>query len=260
MNQFKSYHRVTIHGKDGVVAVAQNVPDVNHNGDLSQSSVAGLLQWVTGNLDRTTVITDIRMEELPLEGDYKVNSPTDFFTDEGIAYALASIFDWKDPRNSHPIMYQAGEGIYTKSPVDILNLNAAFKNFDPVNDLELCMIILQIFKVELRYEERTGHAYFRGHHGEGNKFVTNEQIRREICRAAIDRRVSVISSCSWDGTVHLSMVLRPPATIADMAPGQQESVSILQDPPKPSDVFSAAALESSIRVGDASRFTGEQKD
>jgi hypothetical protein len=236
-------------GPVGVIAIGQNVPSVTHKGELEQSSAAAMLHYVTMGLGRDAIVTDIKMEEFPLEGDYKVSAPTDFFTDEGIAFALASIFEWKDPRNNHPIEYNSGEGLHVRTPVDILNLAGAFKPFDPVNDLELCMVILQRFKVELRYEDRTGNAYFRGRHGEGNKFVTDEQIRREICRSAIDMRIAHISNHGWDGNVHLSMVVTTPTvpkTIAEMASGQQEQVSILKDPPKPSDVFSAAGNESQI--------------
>jgi hypothetical protein len=228
MQPFKTYHRVSVIGPEGVIAVGQNVPSVNHKGELQQSSAASMLNFVTMGLARDAVVVDIKMEEFPLEGDYKVSTPTDFFTDEGIAYALASIFEWKDPRNNHPIIHQADEGLYLKGPIDILNLNASYKKFDPVNDLELCMVILQRFKVELRYEDRTGNAYFRGRHGEGNKFVTDEQIRREICRSAIDMRIAHISNHGWDGNVHLSMVITPPTppvTIADMATVEPTVVS-----------------------------------
>lgn len=225
MQQFTSFHRLSVVTPQGIVAIGQNVPEVTFKGELRQSTATEMLKHIVGNLDRGVVILDLKMEELPLEGDYLVRSPTDFFTDEGIAFALASIFNWKDPRNGAPIEYKAGEGLHVRAPIDILKLDDAFKPFDPVNDLELCMVILQRFKVELRYEDRTGNAYFRGRHGEGNTFVTDEQIRREICRSAIDMRGGVISDCPWDGHIHLSMVLRPPATIADMATVEPTVVS-----------------------------------
>lgn len=257
MQPFKTFHRVSVMGPEGVIAIGQNVPSVNHKGELNQSSAASMLNFVTMGLTRDAVVVDIKMEEFPLEGDYKVSAQSDFFTDEGIAFALASIFQWKDPRNNHPIEYQPGEGVYSCAPADFVYANGNTRMFDPVNDLELCMVILQRFKVELRYEDRTGSAYFRGRHGEGNKFVTDEQIRREICRSAIDMRMAHISDHGWDGNVHLSMVTTPPTppkTIAEMAPGQQES--ILKDPPKPSDVTwsgvgpeATAVVESIVNAG-----------
>lgn len=239
MNQFKSFHRVSVTTPAGTIVMGQNVPDVSYDGKLSQGTVQALLYHVTGCIERDAIVSDIKLEELPLEGDYLLRSPTDFMTDEGIAFALANIFNWKDPRNGAPIFHQPGEGLFIKNDVNILNLDNAFQPFDPINDLALCMTIMQMFKVELRYAERTGEAYFRGRAGCNNKFVTPEEIRREICRTAIDCRFPHIQDSGWDGTVHLSMVSFPPTTIADMAPGQQENVSILQDPPMPSDAYAA---------------------
>lgn len=262
MNQFKSFHRISIVTPEGVTAIGQNVPEVLRDGKLYQGSAYEMLRKVTCDLGHDIVITDIKMEEFPLEGDYRLRCVTDYLTDEGLAFALASILNWKSPLNGAEIFYKAGEGIYANNPVDIFTLGEAFKSFDPVNDLALCMSIMQRFKVPMRYDDRTGAAVIRPR-PDLAATIDDTEIRREICRYAIEDRHAHIPDSGWDGTVHLSMLKLPsppPMTIAEMAPGQQESISILKDPPKPSDVFSAAALESNIRVGDASRFTGEQKD
>lgn len=240
MNQFKSFHRVTIFTAAGAIAVGQNVPSVAFDGTLRQSNVAVVLKEVVGNLPHDTEVTDIELVELPLEGDYKVFSPTDFMTDEGIAYAIASILNWKSPIDDSPMTFRAGEGVYITQPFSITNLDAAFARFDPVNQLAQCMAIQLRFRIELRFDDRTGAAMFRGRpNSPAGSLIQEEDIRREICRSAIDKAYAVIKGSGWDGTVRLSMVAVPPKTIAEMAPGQQENVSILQDPPKPSDTYAA---------------------
>lgn len=235
MQQFKSFHRVSIQTPEGVIALGQNVPEVSFDGKLRQGNVTEMLKFVVSNLDHDLNITDIKMEEIPLEGDYKLRAPTDYYTDQGLAFALASILNWKSPLNGAEITYKADEGIYVNNPVEIFNLNDAFKTFDPVNDLALCMSILQLFKVQMRYDSKSGAALIRPRPDITDVNDATE-IRREICREAIESRAKYISDCGWDGTIHLSMVKQSVLTIAAMAethpelvkdlpvwPGQQET-------------------------------------
>jgi hypothetical protein len=242
MHQFKSFHRISIITPEGVVAVGQNVPEVTYDGKLHQGTALEMLRWATSNLECGVNVIDVKMEEFPLDGDFKLRTPTDFLTDEGLAYVLASILNWKSPLNGAEIIYKYGEGIYVNNPVEILNLNDAFKTFDPVNDLALCMAILQKFKIEIRYDSKSGAARIRPRPDMG-VIIDDTEIRREICRRAIEECI-VIPGSGWDGTVHLSMVTlppEPPKTIAEMAPGQQEVVDAAPDM-RPSDVFSAARV------------------
>lgn len=254
MQQFKSFHRISIVTPDGVTAIGQNVPEVMFDGKLYQGTAYEMLRKVTFDLDRDIVITDIKMEEFPLEGDYRLRCVTDYLTDEGLAFALASILNWKSPLNGAEIFYKAGEGIYVNNPVDIFTLGEAFKSFDPVNDLALCMSIMQRFKVPMRYDDRTGAAFIRPR-PDLVATIDDTEIRREICRHAIEDRYAHIRDSAWDGTVHLSMVKQAVLAIASMAETHPELVKDLPVVPGVRDVDA-----SGIRHGDAGRFTGEQKD
>lgn len=206
MNQYTSFYRVTVMGPDGAIAILQNVPEVAPDGTLRQGTVAQMLGQLPHYLKDNAVITNVVMEEHPLEGDYKVRSDADHLTDEGLAYALAAMLDWKHPASLAPISYTPGEGLIVRNEFSITNLDNAFLPFDPVVDLESCMAILLAFKVNIRFDDRTGAALFYSHNTAGGPGITDPiEIRRKICINAINARGAFVVS-KWDGTVPLSMV------------------------------------------------------
>lgn len=206
MNQYTSFYRVTVLGPKGAIIVLQNVPEVAGDGTLRQGTVAQMLSDLPRFLQGNEPITNVLMEEHQLEGDYKVRTMAEHLTDEGLAYALASILDWKHPSSLAPISYTPGEGLIVRNEFSITNLDNAFLPFDPVVDLEACMAILLAFKVNIRFDDRSGAALFYNRDTAGGPgYLDPIDIRRHICISAINGRSAFVDS-KWDGTVPRSMV------------------------------------------------------
>jgi hypothetical protein len=195
-------------GPDGAVVVAQNTPVITDRGDFHQDSIQRLYLQVGRCLDQRDdqKITDIRLEELPLEGDYYVRAYPEQMTDEGIAYALAAILRWKTPKGDHDIVYQPDKGLR------YIDSEGRVKEWNPVQDLCTCMAIILKARVPVRWDEKTGDLLV-GPGGCMPRPITGENnIRRELMGTAINSAMAWTSDSAWDGNVRLSMIRTTPPT------------------------------------------------
>lgn len=207
MSKFTQYTRVTALNAAGeVIAVSTNQPMVRDDGILKQEPL-GTIVGMFAQYGVATEIADMKIEHLPLEGDYEVWADPKHLTDMGLRYSLAAALNWIDPITKTKIIRSDGD-LFVKGNIDIMNLNGSYQRFDPWENKALLAEILFGFKVSVRFDHM-GLSTFSTSNSGGKWYDDNdyEEFVRTLCiHALYNRMVRRDDNKEFRGHVPLSMV------------------------------------------------------
>lgn len=206
MNKFTHAVSIAALDKDGnVLTVGTNHPNVDPTtGELFQKPIATIMAHFSC-LNIANEIADLKVEHIPLEGDYEVWCPPEHLSDFGLRYALASCYNWIDPVTNTKIIHKDGE-LTVMGKFDILNLDGAFHQFDPWVNKALAWQVMLDFGVSI-YFDHNRLATFTDPERRTYKQWTDHpvEILRRLLVVAIGNRMNRPGN-QWDGRVPLSMV------------------------------------------------------
>lgn len=207
MSKFTQYTRVTALNAAGeVVAVSTNQPMVRADGILKQEPL-GTIVGMFSQYGVANEIADMKIEHLPLEGDYEVWADAKHLTDLGLRYSIAAALNWIDPVTGTAIIFSDGD-LFVKGTIDIMNLNGSYQRFDPWENMAQRAAILFAFKVSIRFDHH-GRATFSTSNSAGEWFEEDEGVAfiRQLCiHAVYNRMIRPDDNKSFRGHVPLSMV------------------------------------------------------